>query len=147
MRIRHGLTGFSLAELLLVMAMLAVVVGLGAPVYLSAANRNERDVATNLLVQDLYRAQVNSRAVTADKNWGVAVNGQTVTLFRGASYAARDQAFDDNYDVPRSISLAGTSQIVYDKLTGWPQTTGSFSLQSKTDNRTVTINGKGMVDY
>lgn len=143
----HPPLGFSLAEVLLVVAMVGFLTGIGAPVYQTLQVSNELDVATNTLVQDLYRAQSASRNVSQDNSWGVAINGQTITLFRGASYASRNSAFDDNYTLPSSIAMTGSTAIVYDKLTGWPQATGSFNLTGGGKTRTVSVNARGMVEF
>ncbi|MBI4034750.1 prepilin-type N-terminal cleavage/methylation domain-containing protein [Candidatus Saccharibacteria bacterium] len=144
---RKTVKGFSLLEVILTVAIISLLAGIGAPLYLSATNRNELVVASNVLVQDLYRAQSASRSVIDDEAWGVAVNGQTITLFKGTSFASRDSSFDENYIVPDSINLSGDNQLTYSKLTGLPATTASFNLAHNNDNRTVTVNAKGMVDY
>ena len=144
---RKNLSGFSLIEIVLVVAIVGLLTAIGAPIYQSLSNINELDVATNLLVQDLYRAQSYSRNVAHDDSWGVAINGQIISLFEGASYAARNAAFDDNYSVPGSISLSGSSQLVYAKLSGLPSGAASFNLSIPGKNRVVTVNPKGLVDY
>ncbi len=140
-------SGFTLIEVLLVVAIIGVIAAFSAPIYQSLSNNNELDVALNVMIQDLYRAQSYSRNIADDKPWGVAINGQTITLFRGSSYATRDSAFDDNYLVPDVIQLTGSSQVLYAKLTGLPQSTASISLVAPIGTRVVTVNSKGLVDY
>lgn len=139
--------GFSLIEVLLVVAMVAILAMVGAPIYQSLQVSNELDVATNTLVQDLYRAQSLSRNVASDDSWGVAVNGHTITLFRGANFASRAGGADENYQVPSSVTISGINQITYTKLSGLPGSTGSFTLSGGGKSRSVTVNSKGMVEY
>jgi prepilin-type N-terminal cleavage/methylation domain-containing protein len=139
--------GFTLTELLLVMAIMTIVTAGAVPLYQALNNGNQLDAAVTVVAQDLYQAQSLSRNHTQDKNWGVAVNGQVITLFAGTSYATRDTTQDTSYTVPNAIALGGVSQIVYSKLYGLPTTTGSFTLAGGGKNSTVSVNGKGMVEY
>ncbi len=140
-------SGFTIIEMLLVVAIMSVLTAVSAPLYLNLSNSNQLDAATNLIVQDLYQAQTHSRNQSQDSGWGVAVNGQVITLFSGTSYASRNVANDVNYTVPTAITLSGSSQVVYSKLYGLPTTNGSFSLVGGGKASTVTVNSKGTVEY
>ena len=139
--------GFTLAEMVLVVAIITLILAIGTPVYMSLSNSNQLDVATNILAQDLYQAQVNSRSQAEDSQWGVAVQNQAITLFQGANYATRNTANDVVYSLPSSIQVSGSSQVIYSKLYGLPTAGGSFGLADSSDSRTVTVNNKGMVQY
>ncbi len=144
---RLGQKGFTLPEMLLVVAIITVITAIGTPLYLSLSNSNQLDAATSLLAQDLYQAQSFSRNRAQDSAWGVAVNGQNIVLFSGNSYATRNSANDVIYNVPNGITLGGASQITYSKLYGLPTTTGSFTLTGAGKTNTITVNNKGMVEY
>lgn len=147
MKPRLNNQGFTLIEMVLVVGVITAVLAIGAPFYLSLSNRSEVDTAASLLAQDLYQAQSYSRSQNQDSQWGVAVNGQVITLFSGANYAARDQTQDVTYTVPSSVSLSGTSEVVYSKLYGLPQNTGSYTITGGGKTANVTVNNKGMVEY
>lgn len=71
-----------------------------------------------------------------------------MTLFKGASYVARDVVYDEVFDVPTSITPSGVSEIVYTKFTGLPSVTGTVTLTSNTnETRSITINAKGTASY
>jgi hypothetical protein len=71
-----------------------------------------------------------------------------VTVFKGASYAGRAAGFDETINLPGSVTATGLSEVTFSKLSATPNTTGSLTLSSTTnDTRTVTINAKGMVSY
>lgn len=143
----HKMNGFTLVEMLVVIAILAIVMGASAPLYQSLNNGSQLDAASNILVQDLYQAQSYARNHADDTSWGVAVNGQIITLFSGTTYATRNAAKDVIYTVPSAISMGGLNQIVFSKLYGLPTTTGSFTFNGGGKTATVTVNGKGMVEY
>lgn len=139
--------GFTLIEMLLVVGIIGVISLIGAPLYINLNNVNQLDAASNLLVQDLYQAQTHSRNQSQDSQWGVAVNGQVITLFAGTSYATRNTAYDANYTVPTAIHLSGSSQVVYSKLYGLPTSTGTFNFSGGGKTSAVSVNSKGTVDY
>ena len=147
-RIANSRAGFTLLEMLLSVGLIAVILGIGVPVYQSFQNRNDLDIAHNLITHSLRRAEAKSRAVDDDTSWGVYVTSGSVTIFKGASYLSRDTAFDEILDVSSSISFTGFSEIVFTKFTGAPSTTGTITMTSKNNEiRNITINAKGTLSF
>lgn len=140
--------GFTLIELLLSISVIMIIAGMSAPIYQSFQVRNDLDIATVTIAQSLRRAEVLAQAVDGDTNWGVDIRTGSITVFKGASYATRDTAFDELFDVPTSITPSGASEVVFAKFTGVPQTTGTITLTSNAnETRIITINAKGTVSY
>jgi prepilin-type N-terminal cleavage/methylation domain-containing protein len=140
--------GFTLPEVLLSLTLLSIIGGMTIPLYRIFMLRNDLDIATVTLAQNLRRAQSLSQAGDGDMTWGVHVGVGGILVFKGASFVLRDSSFDENTSIPTSIVPAGVSEIVFSKVMGLPTATGTFSLTSSTnETRTVTINEKGMVDF
>lgn len=139
--------GFTTVEMLLVVGIMVIITAVTTPIYASLNNNNQLDSAANILVQDLYQAQTYSRNHAQDSSWGVAVNGQVITLFSGTSYASRNTGSDVNYVVPSGVKLTGSTQIIYSKLYGLPTSTASFGLSANGKAKTITVNSKGTVEY
>lgn len=140
--------GFTLVEMMLSVGILSLLAGLSLPVYQSFQNRNELDLNTQNLVSALRRAQTYARGMHGDSQWGVSVQSNTITLFKGTSYATRDTAYDETSAISASTATSGLTEIMFAKLSGAPATTGNVTLTStNNDVRTVTINAKGMVSY
>lgn len=140
--------GFTILEILLSVAVIGILAGVMIPVSRSFQLINDLDVATNITVQTLRRAQILSQAVAGDSSWGVKVQSGVITLFRGTSHAGRDMDFDESFDLPSVISVSGVPEVVFSKFLGVPQTTGTLTLTSDNNQvREITINEKGSIEY
>lgn len=140
--------GFTLLEVLLSVATIALIAGISIPVYQSFQVRNDLNITAATIAQSARRAQALSHAVDGDTSWGINIQNGSIIIFKGAGYAARDVTYDEVFDVPTSITPSGVTEILFAKFTGLPQTTGTITLISHTnETRTITINTKGMVNY
>lgn len=140
--------GFTLIELLLSVAILTLLIGLSLPVYESFVRRNDLDLTAQSTVSMIRRAQTYARGVKEDSVWGVRFQSNGVSLFKGTSYTSRDINFDEMLPLPSSLTISGTSELTFAKLSGAPNQVGTVILGSSTnDTRTVTVNAEGMVDY
>lgn len=140
--------GFTFLEVLLSVAILSVIAGIGMPVYQSLQNRNALAVATTAYVQSLHRAQALSQAVDGDTTWGVSFTSGNITVFQGATYATRDASFDEITTVPTNISGSGVTEVVFSKFVGEPSVTGTTTLTGvHALERTVYIHETGATTY
>ncbi|MGF7228744.1 MAG: pilus assembly FimT family protein [Candidatus Saccharibacteria bacterium] len=140
--------GFTLVELLLSVAIITILTGVSLPVYESFVRRNDLDLTTQSIAFILRRAETYARAVNRDSVWSVEIQASKVTLFQGTVFASRNTAFDETLSIPGSVTVGGLAEVQFAKMTALPNTTGSITLASTTnDTRTITVNAKGMVDY
>lgn len=140
--------GFTLIEVFLSLALIAVIAGIGAPLYQSFQARNDLDIAAQAMAHSLRRAQSLSQAVDDDSQWGVYIQPGSTTLFKGSDFATRDSTFDEVFSIPTTIMISGVQEVVFEKLTGNPISFGTTTLVNSTnETRNVAINEKGMVLY
>jgi prepilin-type N-terminal cleavage/methylation domain-containing protein len=140
--------GFTLIEIMLGLALIGIVAATTIPVYQSFQVRNDLDVAAGTIAQTMRRAQALSRGASGDVTWGVLATTTSITLFQGASYSARDTALDEVFDLPQTITPADHIEVVFNKLTGEPTTTGTTTLTSSiNETRNININSKGRIQY
>lgn len=141
--------GFTLLEVLLSVGIITALAGLSLPVFMSFNNRNDLDLAAQVVADSLRRAEVYSRGVSGDSQWGVKVQPGAVVLFKGATYATRNTDYDETTSISGALTVGGSDETVFSKLGAAPSGASSIVLASSSINetRTVTINAKGMVDY
>lgn len=140
--------GFTLVEILLSVVIISVLTGISVPVYESFVRRNDLDLTTQQLAVILRRAESYARAVNTDNPWSVEIQSSGITLFQGTNFGSRNTAYDETLSIPGSVTVSGLAEVQFAKFTAYPNTTGSITLTSTTnDTRTVTVNAKGMVDY
>ena len=139
--------GFTLLELLLSISLIAVLAGLSMPIYQSFQANNDLDVTINTAVQSLRRAQTLSREVSLDDNWGVYIDNTQIIIFKGISFSelGRDTGYDEVFEIPINTNISGLSEVVFEKMTGFPQSedVGTITIGS----RNIYINDKGVVSY
>lgn len=139
-------SGVSLIELLLVIAIIAVLGATTIPAGSSFLVRNHLRNKTNEVVSSLRTAQINSLSGKENSQWGVHISASQIIMFKGSSYSAPGTSFDQKYNIPTSISITQT-EIVFDKLTGNPDTTATITVSSNAgQSNTVTVNEVGAVD-
>lgn len=142
------LRAFTLPEVLLSLSIIVIIGAMTIPLYGTFMNRNELDIATVTIAQNLRRAQALSQSGDGDTSWGVHVGVGSILLYKGTSYVLRDSSFDENTSIPTTIVPSGITDVTFTKVSGTPQTTGTFTLTSQANEiRNVTINEKGMVEY
>ncbi len=140
--------GFTLLEVLLSLALMSAIVGVSAPIYQSFQVKNDLDLAANAVAAGFRRAQILSLASDGDSSWGVHIAAGSITIFKGASYAGRDSAYDETTVVPGTITPTGLGDAVFARVTGASGAAGTVTLTASTGQvRTVALSAKGTVTY
>lgn len=137
--------GFSLVELILVMALGITIAALTIPFGIRFFQVQSLEEQTQMLRGTLRRAEQQSVAQKNDNAFGVKILAGSYVVFQGASYAARTVSEDETIVFPSSITPSGVSEVVFAKRTGIPGTTGVITLAAGSDIKTITINAKGLI--
>ena len=139
--------GFTLLELVLSIALFAILAGATAAVYYGFQVRNDLQNATALFAQSARKAQLKAQAMESDASWGVAVQPQSITIFKGASFASRDASFDEVFEISLAVAPSGKQEFIFDKMTGSIQEPGTLTLATANSAQDILINEKGIVFY
>lgn len=138
--------GFTLIEIILVVALIATITAISIPSLLPILDKNNVNSAVRVIKSSIRTAQTNSRENKNDSTWGVKINNNNIVIFQGETYTNRVVTNDITNYYP-SITVTGTSEIIFLKKSGFltsPQTT----TISKNDNSiTLSINAKGSINY
>jgi prepilin-type N-terminal cleavage/methylation domain-containing protein len=140
-------SGFTLLEVLLSISLVLIMIGISVPILQSFQLSSEVDNATALAVRAIRSAQINAQTGYQDSTWGVRIAAGGFTVFKGVSYAARDQNFDQAYSIDPAIGVSGISEIVFTKMTGNTTNTGTITIAQYSTARNITINEKGRLTY
>ena len=139
--------GFTLIELVIVMAILLILFAVVGTISSGMLPRNQLSIEGGLIQETLRRAQALTIAGKQDELWGVHFTSSTMTLFGGTSYAMRDIDYDELHSFPAGLTLGGLTDIVFSAPLGETSNTGDVSLTSNSTSEIVTIsvNASGLV--
>lgn len=138
--------GFSLLELLLVLAILVTFAGMAIPRYSDAVFRHQADLAAQRVVTDLRQAQSYAKTTSAACTVSFSVNSEQYELTNVPSFDGQpgDYTVDllaDPYNAKlTSADFDGATQVVFD---GWgmPNSGGTVVIGLGSEQRTVTVDG------
>ncbi len=150
--------GFTLVELLIVIAIGAIILGGSFVAYSRMAGKSYLDTRTYELIQAIRQAQLNSMVRLNDSQWGIHIdpdlggNNDNFVIFKGSTYAGRDISYDFVTDLPNNISISsvslngGGNDIIFSKTTGVTLQYGSITLtDNQSDSYMLNINSYGVV--
>jgi type II secretory pathway pseudopilin PulG len=131
--------------MILVLGLIAVIAGFSVPIYSDYQRRNEVASAQQIVITAIETAQVSSQGTIEDTTWGLKINGNTMIVFKGATYVTRDTTRDISFDIPSHVAVSGINEIVFAKMTGITTNTGTITLSNSNSTKTITVNTKGAV--
>lgn len=141
--------GFTLQELLFVIAISSVIFAFSIPVGLNYYRHQLVDDSSRLLVETLRRAHSSSVAGKADSAYGVRFfsASNTLVLFQGPSYAGRNAAEDEIITISSSITISGSStEAVFSKIYGTSTVNEIWNVSFGDITASVFINNQGLVE-
>lgn len=138
--------GFTLLETLLVLSILSALVFLTAPIGLTFYQTQALDEATLSTIETLRRAKFNAIFQRNDSAFGVKFMSDSYTLFQGDSYTSREENEDELFLLPADITTSGISEIVFSKMTGVPNSTGTITLTLGTRDESIIVDDPGVID-
>ncbi len=139
--------GFTLLETLVVVAIFAVLGALTVPYSARSYRHYIMTVETKNIISIMRRAQNMAMANTYQSTFGIKFNATSYVLFRGASYAARNSAYDETYQIANAITVTGPSEIVFQQFSGKPATNTTITVASSEKSQTITLGKEGIINW
>jgi len=132
-------------ELLLVIAAAILIAALTIPVGIRFFQTQTLDETTNGILETLRRAQSQAMFQKNDKAFGVKFLSDSYILFQGSLYGEFPSE-DENFSLPSGITTSGINEVVFSKLTGIPNSSGTLTITSGNDSQALNINTQGKIE-
>lgn len=139
--------GFTLIEILLVVAIISVVAGSGFIVLTNIVDTDVLNTSAQMTVQAMRRAQDSAFYMRFDDDWGVVLSSVSATVFKGDDPDTRDSAYDEVFAYPDTVTVGGVSEVIFGKGTGVPVVTATVSITFRNGARQVVVGEAGAVSY
>lgn len=139
--------GITLFEVILTIAIFALLIGFSLPFTVNLYQEREFDVHLKSIAQSLRRAQLRAMAGEGESSFGIYFGPHQYVLFKGDSYAGRDTAFDELFELPDDFSISGISELIFSRIKGIPSDRGDITLTSGDKLGTINVNEVGMINY
>ncbi len=135
--------GFTLIELIIVLAIIAVLGALSIPFIQSFQATSSLQTNADDIRQTFRRAQQLAVSGAHSDAWGVYVDvvGNSITLFKGSSYASRDTIFDLTTTFSDAFSLSNnfSDEVIFSQFSGTPQQFGTATITDSFTNSAVGV--------
>lgn len=140
--------GFTFIELILVLAIMLIISAMTPTFYSRFILQNAVDNTVDQLTGSLRKAQVYSMMGKQSNSWSVNYSLNTITLYKGTSFPARDPAFDEKFSVNPNVAVTWTTDLSFAKATGLPTPSAgsTITVSSGSNSKTVTVNSQGVVN-
>ena len=141
------LKGFTLPEVLLIIALFAVLVGISAPIYGNFQSDNNLSTSRALLASEIRQTQQYATSGRLDDNWSIYFSGNSMTIFKGDVYASRDTTHDEITQLPSGIQFSSNTQFTFERVSANIISGNSVSISDGTKNETITLNSYGALEF
>lgn len=139
--------GFSLLEVMMVISITIILGSSTLLFFTKIQNAGDTTSAKQELIQNLRLVQSKAIAGENDSSFGVYIQNNQYTLYRGTSYGSRINTEDQNLTLAQGLSVSTILDINFAKKTGIPSTSTVLTIingQSE-NSETITLNALGQM--
>ncbi|OGF69419.1 hypothetical protein A3H65_04225 [Candidatus Giovannonibacteria bacterium RIFCSPLOWO2_02_FULL_45_14] len=145
--------GLTLLEILVAMAIILV---LGTFAVLAFSNYSKNSLlgaARARVISEINYARSETLASENKSSWGVHFGSSQIVRFKGSSYSSSDPS-NISINLPEgttisSINLGGSSEVIFERLTGRTVNTGSIKIEltsNSMSSTTINIYASGLAE-
>lgn len=137
--------GFTLLEILLSVAIITILAGFTIPIEYRVLTRYQLSEGAAKITSALHTAQLRAKAGERGTAWGVSLATETVTIYSGESFAARNTTVDEIVDLPAGVGMTSTmsTDIHFQKISGAPTHDATITIANDTGTKTLYVNTQG----
>ncbi|MEK7609959.1 MAG: prepilin-type N-terminal cleavage/methylation domain-containing protein [Patescibacteria group bacterium] len=133
--------GFSILEVIIALAILAILAGIGFTAVVSSRTAKQLDIITDSIAAKLEEARTNAVSGKNGTNFGLALNTTAYTYWSGSSYNQSDSS-NSVYSVTPGFSITSTipgtyHAVMFARITGVPDVTGNIIITNNQDTSTT----------
>lgn len=152
-------SGFTLVELILIIALMVVIVMISILALGGRKGTTELEGITKQIVSQLREAQSKSASQINSTTWGVRIDNATSgAYFGGYSSSTYSTSTKAGYTrLPRNVRFVTSTlpvgsfrEITFSQISGLPSTTTVISLQltdTPSVSTTITVGERGVIGY
>ena len=140
----NAAAGFTLLEMVLVVAILAAVFSLGIPILYQFYARYQLDSEYQTLRSLFMQARNFSLINRNESSHGLYVDSGDFIVFQGASYASRNVLEDRIFPRSGAISVSGPTELLFSSLAG-ATASSTFVLNNNYSQKTIYVNSEGAI--
>ncbi len=146
--------GFTMIEMLVVIALSVFVIGLTASAFVGLSNNQSLDKDVGSVTSVIQKARANSLNAKNGSEHGVKFATSSITLFEGTVYnssATSNVVYNISSKVVMSqIQLTGgASSLYFQQINGKPSATGTIMYRLNADassTKSILIYGSGLIE-
>ena len=139
-------SGFSLLEIIIVIAIVAVVASFGASFSMNSISRSSLLSERDLLVSLLTQARAESLANVNESAHSVYIDTDSYVLYEGATY---DVGNATNRVVPKvsSAAITGIDTVTFEQLTANVASAGIMTVEGDAQSYDIEVNSVGRINW
>jgi len=138
--------GFSLIELLLVIAIIAIIAASSAPFISRFLTQNYLEVSSDKVVSTIRKAQFYSMGNKDNTTWGFCMSGDNIRLYQGS---CAGPTYYEDFDLSK-VTVTGLSDVSFTGdagRRGEPSATATVIISNDAGTNSVSINYAGGLTY
>lgn len=138
--------GFTLIELLVAISIFLLIGTFTTNFYTGFLTQNSVSNTQDQFLGSLRKAQIYAMVGKRGSNWGVHYDSGTdkITVYSGTAWDGHTATYDENYSVNPNIIVEGVTDIIFTRITGVPNTSGTITITGNSDIKTIDINVQGV---
>jgi Tfp pilus assembly protein FimT len=135
--------GFSLVEVIIIITIMIVILAIAMSSFSNMRSRKQVEVVIDSINFKLEEAKTNAVSGKNGKSSGIYFSTTTYIYFNRDSYLPTDTS-NSSTTMPNGLEISssisdGSKVILFSRLTGFPQATGTITVRSVNTHNTATV--------